>query len=259
MAKLIAEERQKRIVALLEENGSLKMAQLAEMLGVSKETIRRDLNYLDEIGAVKKSHGGAMVPYELKTREMNTRIDEDLPVKEAICRRALDLIPDQGVIFLDTGSTVTCLAHLLHDRSGLTIITNSLSAANALTGSDNTVILTGGQINSTNMSLEGYQVTSFLETVKFELAVFGTNGYEGHQGPTTCDFLDVQAKKIVLKNSKQSVVLADAHKAEVTSLTQYANWQEIDHLITDASLPDDVRENLDRVTDVLIAGEEDSV
>ncbi len=253
MAKLLAAERQNKIVELLEENGSFKMAELAEMLEVSKETIRRDLNYLHSIGAVTKSHGGAIAPYELRTKAMASRIDEDLGPKEVICRKAMGMIPEQGVIYLDTGSTVTCLARMLREKSGLTIITNSLSAANALVGSSNTVMLTGGQINSTNMSLEGYQATNFLSTIKFELAIFGTNGFEGHNGPTTCDFLDIQTKKTALSNAKTSIVIADSSKATTISLTQYALWRDIDYLITDAELPDAVQAALGELTDVIIA------
>ncbi|MGI6110044.1 MAG: DeoR/GlpR family DNA-binding transcription regulator [Eubacteriaceae bacterium] len=256
MAKLLAAERQNKIVELLEKNGGYKMVELAEILDVSKETIRRDLNYLNSIGAVEKSHGGAIAPYELRTRAMASRVDEDLGVKEAICRKALDLIPDQGVIFLDTGSTVTCLARLLSKKSGLTIITNSLSAANELVGSANTVILTGGQINSTNMSLEGFQATNFLGSVKFELAVFGTNGFEGHNGPTTCDFMDVQTKKTALDNAKATMVITESGKASVTSLTQYASWRDIDHLVTDTGLPEKVHESLSELTDVILAEDE---
>lgn len=252
MAKLLAEERQNKIVELLNQNGSFKMAELAEMLDVSKETIRRDLIYLNEQGRVKKSYGGA-VAYELKTLTMESRIDANLQVKDMICQKAMTFIPEQGVIYLDTGSTVTCLAHMLQNKSGLTIITNSLSAANALIGSNNTVLVTGGQINSTNMSLEGYQATSFLSTVKFELAVFGSNGFEGHKGPTTCNFLDVQSKQIALNNARTSIVLADGKKGITTSLTQYTSWHNIDYLITDSSIPEEMVTSLENATSVILA------
>ena len=88
MKKLLAEERRNRIVGLLDENGSVKMSELAEILDVSKETIRRDLIYLNEQGRVKKSYGGA-VSYELRTKTMPSRLGSDLPVKNAICKKAM--------------------------------------------------------------------------------------------------------------------------------------------------------------------------
>lgn len=252
MARLLAEERQNRIVELLNENGSFKMAELAEALDVSKETIRRDLIYLNEQGRVKKSYGGA-VAYELKTKAMVSRLDTDLPIKNTICQKALSFVPEQGVIYLDTGSTVTCLAHMLKEKSGLTIITNSLSSANALVGSNNSVIVTGGQLNSTNLSLEGYQASTFLSTVKFEIAFFGSNGFEGHKGPTTCDFLDVQSKQTALNNARTNIVLAEGCKGSTTSLTQYTSWHNIDYFITDTSIPEEILSALEDATSVILA------
>lgn len=254
MSKLLAEERQNRIVELLNENGSFKMADLAELLNVSKETIRRDLIILNEQGQVKKSYGGA-VSFDLKTKNMMNRIDDNPLIKREICKKALEYVPEQGVIFLDTGSTVSCFASLLREKSGLTIISNSLSAVNELVGSDNTVILTGGQLNSTNMSMDGYQASSFLSTVKFELAVFGTNGFEEHKGPTTCDFLDLQAKKVAIENSRSSIVLTEGSKGTTTSLTQYTSWHNIDYLITDKSLPIEIMNQLSEATTIILADE----
>ena len=257
MAKLLAADRQNKIIELLQQNHSYKMAELAQLLDVSKETIRRDLIYLDSIGAVNKSHGGVTAPYELHTKAMSARIHADLGKKEALCRKALSFVPDQGVVYLDTGSTITQLAHLLRERKGLTIITNSFSAADALIGSENSVILTGGQLNSVNLSMEGYQVTNFLQSIKFETAFFGTNGFEGHNGPTTCDFLDVQSKKIAIANAKTNIVITESTKASVTSLMQYSSWHDIDHLITDADLDTAVQNKLKEVTDLVLVTDEE--
>lgn len=137
----------------------------------------------------------------------------DLPVKNMIAQKAASFIPDQSVLYLDTGSTVTCLARLLKEtRSGLTIITNSLSVTNALVGSDHSVMVAGGQLNSNNLSLEGYQSSAFLSTVKFEYAFFGSNGFERHKGPTSCEFLDVQSKQAALNNARTNIVLAEGSK-----------------------------------------------
>jgi len=251
MAKLIAVERQNRIVEVLNQNGSCKLAELAELLGVSKETIRRDLIHLNEIGAVKKSHGGVSLPFELKTKSMATRIASDYSLKTKICKKALEYIHDGSVIYLDTGSTIACLAELLRSKHGLTIITNSLSAANALVNSNHIVHLTGGQLNSLNMSLEGYQTNSFLSTVKVELAFFGTNGFEEHTGPTTCDFLDVESKQTVLQNSKMNIVVTESSKSKTTSLTRYTSWHNIDYIITDDDIDASTIENLNELTSVV--------
>jgi DeoR family fructose operon transcriptional repressor len=252
MAKLMAHERQSKIVELLNDNGSLNMSELAGHLQVSKETIRRELLYLNEFGSVKKIHGGATASYDLKTQDMAVRISSDLSIKDRICQKALEYLPEQGVIFLDTGSTVMYFAGLLSKKSGLIIITNSLGAANALVNSNNTVHITGGQLNSINMSMEGYQTVNFLSTIKVELAVLGCSGFEQHNGPTSANFLDVQIKRMVLKNAKTSMVLTDSSKSRSTSFTQYATWSEIDYLITDSDISPDVVSGIESLTSVVI-------
>ena len=183
MGKIIAAERQKEILKLLHDNGSVKIGQLAEYFQVSRETIRRDLAYLTEIGAAQRSHGGATSIYEFGNIPVETRINKNAETKIKLCEKALEFIPSTGVIYLDSGSTIVHLAQLLAKRSGCTIVTSSLSAANVLLNSDNTTIITGGQLNPSNMSIEGFQTTSFISNLKVAVAFLGTNGFEQHNGP----------------------------------------------------------------------------
>lgn len=251
MAKKIAAQRQKEIVDLLEENGGYKLSELADLFHVSKETIRRDLIHLNEIGAIQKKYGGAVSSYEFQSQSVSSKLDANLSLKQKICEKALEFIPENSVIYLDTGSTVACLAKLLRSRVGLTIITNSLSAAESLIGSQCTVHVAGGQMNSLNMSLEGYQATNFLSTIKVEIAFLGTTGYDQHNGPTTIDFLDAQVKQTILHNSKKNIVLSDSSKAKLTAMSQYATWHEIDCLISDDGLPEDTIEKLKEHTKII--------
>ena len=106
-------------------------------------------------------------------------------------------------------------------------------------------------MNSLNLSFEGYQTTNFLGTVKVETAFFGTTGFDQHNGPTTIDFLDAQAKQTILHNSKTSIVLTDSSKATSTALSQYATWQEIDYLISDDGLPKETISKLGEYTQII--------
>lgn len=252
MAKMIAAQRQQKIVELLKENGGCKIADLALEFDVSKETIRRDLIYLNEIGAIQKSYGGAVSNYELHPTAVSDKLTVNQEQKLAICRKALELIPEKAILYLDTGSTITCLAGLLAEKSGLTLITNSLSAANALNNTGNAVYLTGGQLNFQNQSVEGYQTTDFLNTVKVEAAFLGTSGYDQHQGPTTIDFLDAQAKQTMLRNAKKTIVLADSSKSTLTAMHQYATWHEIDCLVTDSGISEEALGMVREYTQVVV-------
>lgn len=103
MAKKIAAQRQKEIVELLEKNGGYKMTELAEIFQVSKETIRRDLIHLNEIGAIQKKYGGAVSAYEFQSQPVSAKSEKNHALKEKICKKALEFIQDNSVIYLDTG------------------------------------------------------------------------------------------------------------------------------------------------------------
>ena len=251
--KLIAADRQNKIIETLNNNGSMKIAQLAQMFEVSKETIRRDLLYLNEIGAVKKSHGGALTSeYEFNTVSLESRIDKNIDIKQKLCKKAADYLVGNSVIFIDTGSTMQCMAQLLSQMSGYTIITNSLNAANVLINSNNKTLLTGGQLNPQTMAVDGFQTTSFLEKIKVDVAFLGTNGFEQHNGPTGTDFSDIQTKQTIIGNAKISIVVTESRKNTYSALMQYASWRDIDHLITDSDLSPNTISILENMTSLVL-------
>ena len=252
MGKIIAAERQKEILKLLHDNGSVKIGQLADYFEVSRETIRRDLSYLTEIGAAQRSHGGATSIYEFGNIPVETRINKDADIKTKLCEKALEFIPQTGVIYLDSGSTIVHMAQLLAQRAGCTIVTSSLSAANVLLNSDNTTIITGGQLNPENMSIEGFQTTSFINTLKVAVSFLGTNGFEQHKGPAVSDFTDAQTKQAILPNAKINVVISDISKASTSALVQYASWRDINYFITDSNLPKPMYDMISEMTNVIL-------
>lgn len=255
MTKLLAAERQKEILNLLDEQGSVKIYELAELFQVSKETIRKDLLYLDEIGELKKSHGGAVTINDpgtiKKTISIENRVNVNTGIKTKLCEKALELIPEQGVILLDAGTTIHCLAQLLYHKSGYTIVTTSLNAANSLIGSKNTVLLCGGQLNDITMAMEGLQTINFINSLKADIAFLGTNGFDQHNGPASSELSDTQTKQAIIKNSKMNVVITDSSKANYTSLSQFASWKDIDYVISDNQLPKETAQLISSMTNLV--------
>lgn len=254
MGKPIAAERQHKIVELLNTNRSVKILELAKMFNVSKETIRRDLVMLENKGLAQKSYGGAIVSgnYELDTISLESRIDKNLDIKMALCQKALSFLPEHGVVYLDTGSTIHCLAQLLSKKENYTIVTNSLNAADVLVKSNNRTILTGGQLNARTMATDGFQTTDFMCKIKVDVAFLGTNGFEQHNGPSGTDLSDIQTKQTIIKNSKINIVIAESRKATYTALIQYASWHDVDYFITDSQMPNDWRVKLEKLTSLII-------
>lgn len=257
MAKLSASQRQAQIVELVNSNGTMKIAELAEHFQVSRETIRRDMIALSNAGSAKKWYNGTFVSHDFNIQPVNTRLEINQNSKMQICQEAFQYIPEGAVIFIDAGSTTLCFAQLLSQKSGYTVITNSIAAANALANGNNHVIITGGSLNISVMNVTGIQTIDFLEHIKVDVSILGSEGFQRHTGPSSNDFDDIQIKKLAVKNAMTSIVVADSHKASVSALMQYADWKDIDYFITDDALPAQTETQLNELTNVITVSASD--
>ena len=252
MNKTLAAERQKEILDLVSEYGSVKIADLVEKYKVSRETIRRDLNYLDKIGKVKKSHGGATAVIPTSTSSSEIKIISDFdPLKYALCEKAMEFIPDNGTIYLDSGTTLAPLIKLLGEKGGYTIVTACLTTLNSLINTNNTIIFVGGQINPVNYFSEGFQATDFLKNIRVSVAFLGTDGFHQHNGPAAKTYAVAEQKHAVIPNAQETIVVTNSTKASDTALVQFASWNEIDHLITDDGFPEDIYQKISKQTDIV--------
>ena len=252
MARLNSQKRQEQIIELLNNNGSMKVTELADYFSVSRETIRRDLNTLSEDGSIKKGFGGAIAANDFTTLPIDSRLQEQHPEKMRIAEEALSYIPEHGIIYLDTGSTTLSLAIAMKHLSGYTVITNSISVVNTLIESDNRVIFLGGECNPEIMGTSGTQTISPLKTLRIDVAFLGSTGFEHHNGPSTNSFSDAQVKTCAIACAQNSIVLSDSRKARYSSFTQYAVWEDIDYLITDTDFPDSARSKLSDLTTIIM-------
>lgn len=254
MAKLSAADRQAQIVELINNNGTIKITELADHFQVSRETIRRDMIALSNAGSAKKWFNGTFVSHDFNIQPVNTRLSINQDSKMQICEEVFQYIPDGAVIFIDAGSTTLCFAQLLSQKSGYTVITNSIAAANALANGNNHVIITGGRLNISVMNVTGMQTINFLEHIKVDVSILGSEGFQRHNGPSSNDFDDIQIKKLAVQNAMTSIVVADSRKASVSALMQYADWKDIDYFITDDALPEQVELQLKEFTNVVTVG-----
>lgn len=252
MARLNAQERQRQIIELLNNNGSMKATDLADYFSVSRETIRRDLNALSEDGSITKGFGGAIAKNDFTTLPIDSRLEDEHEAKMRIVQKALSFIPERGFIYLDTGSTTLSLALALKNMSDYTIITNSISVLTTLIDSKNHLIFLGGECNSEIMATVGSQVNELLETLRIDIAFLGTAGFERHHGPSTNAFVDSQTKRSALECAQTSIVLTDSRKAKYSSFRQYASWSDIDYLISDTNFPQDILSEIEESTNVIL-------
>jgi len=253
MASSLTAERRNRLAQILVSEGSVKVGELAEMFSVSTETIRKDLIFLESEGIARKSHGGAIASSELLERPLSAKALENVDAKNKIAQAAAELIPDKGVIILDSGSTTSQIAKILTIKKGLTIITNSISIAQILSSSDNTVYTLGGKMRGSSMALVGLWTVNELNVVKADIAFLGTDGFYSRGGPCTASFDEAQVKKAMIQNSKKSIVVCDNNKFKMDPLIQYCEWKEIDCVITNESVSEKDISELNKHVGVKIA------
>ncbi|RNM17483.1 DeoR/GlpR family DNA-binding transcription regulator [Nocardioides pocheonensis] len=235
---MYAEERQAAIVTRARAEGRVEVASLADSLGVTTETVRRDLTALERAGVLRRVHGGA-IPVERLGFEpaVDTREQVATSEKEAIAKAALNELPVDGAIALDAGTTTLRLAEAIPADRELTVVTNGLPIAMALAGRPNlTVHVVPGRVRSRTLAAVGEASVAFLRELYVDVAFLGTNGFSPERGFTTPDAEEAATKRALIGCAGRSVALADSSKHGVNHFAAFAGIEDIDLLITDGGL-----------------------
>lgn len=243
---MYAAERQQRIIAEARRVGRVEVNALADSLGVTTETVRRDLTALERRGSLRRVHGGAIPVERLEVEPtLATRTGRLSEVKRRIAARALDELPTGGSIILDSGSTTAAVAELLPPDLDLTVLTNSLAAATVLaTHPGITLYLLGGRVRGATGAAVGDWATGALGGVTVDVALLGTNGLSVTRGLTTPDQSESLVKRAMVTAARKCVLLTDSSKAGDDHLHRFAQVADIDVIITDTGLDDDVAAEL---------------
>lgn len=250
---MLTEERYEKIVALVEQRGAVTVAQLAEGLGISPATVRRDLNALDEMGRLKKVHGGATprtgTAFSSAEEDMATKAALHVEEKEAVGRYAAGLIGDEDFVYLDAGTTTGKMIDHISPACKATFVTNGVEHAIRLTRRGLKTFILGGQFKSTTEAIVGATALQNLRQYNFTKAFLGTNGIHPSAGLTTPDPEEAMLKGEVMARSYLTYVLADASKfGRVSSLTFGGLGKTC--VVTD-SLPDPQYRELTVIKEVL--------
>lgn len=247
------QERRNRLAEFLVTEGTLRVGALAERFSVSTETIRKDLIELERQGLVKKNHGRAVPASNFREidRPIEAKSVENADIKNRIAQAAFDMVPEGGVIVLDTGSTVHALSRLLLLKKDLTIFTNSLSCATMLAASNNDVFLLGGKIRKTSMGAIGAWGVNQINSIRADVVFLGSDGFSGTTGPCTVSYEEAEMKKALADCADVKVVLSDSGKFDIPGLFKFCEWTHIDYLITDDRVSSKLLHRIEEQTSVI--------
>jgi len=237
MAKQSTSDRRKKLLEALVSRENVKVGELANSFGVSTETIRKDLIYLEQEGMVQKRHGKALVMGSLVERPYAQKVDENKAAKMLIAQAAVKLIPPRATVILDSGSTTFEIAKLLSIQEGLVILTNSVSIMQLLSVSKNQAFIVGGEIRKSSMALVGEWALNAMRSVQADIAFMGTDGFAGRPGPCSASYEELEIKKAMIQSATERILVCDSSKFARNDMFVYCGWNDIDSVITDRDAP----------------------
>jgi DeoR family fructose operon transcriptional repressor len=232
--KDLAPRRWEHLRRILGRDQVVRVDELAEQLGVSAATIRRDLDQLEGLGEIRRVHGGAVsTGGRLEEPLFDDKTSVAIKEKRRIAEAALKYIKPNDTVYLDGGSTVLELARMLKDRSNITIVTNSLRATVELAGPGPRLILVGGELRRLSQTLVGPLTRFLIEDLHIDKAFMGTMGLSLEGGLTTTDPSEAYTKELVMEHAREVILLADHNKAHKISFTRAGRLEKVRVLITD--------------------------
>lgn len=193
--------------------GAARNTNLAELLGVSEETIRRTTKSLAKAGLVRRVHGGSYLPEADAGEGVFSRLGLRRGEKGRIGAAAVALIPDGACVFLDVGSTTAFVAQALNARRGLDVVTNSLNAAQALAEQGgNRVFVAGGRLQREQWGMFGSETIEFIQSFNLDVAIMSVDAIDARHGFLLFGAQEVAVARAVIRQARQTIVVADHQK-----------------------------------------------
>lgn len=249
-------ERQREIVALTLRSGRVEVADLSERFGVTTETVRRDLSDLQNQRVVRRVHGGA-VPWEQSGFEplLSVRNDQRDNEKRRLAQRAIDELPDTGSIIIDSGSTLLRLAAAIPPTCDLRIVTNSIEIAHVLADhKSGDVIVIGGKVRKNTLAMVDATAVATVEPMAVDTLFISSDGFSHQRGLSTPYREEAALKTAMIRAAKRVVALVDHSKAGHDHFVRFADWADIDVLVTNTEVDPDVVRAIEAAgTTVLLA------
>jgi DeoR family transcriptional regulator, aga operon transcriptional repressor len=241
---MLRNERKTEILRQLLRDGQVTVEQLADRFETSAATIRRELSYLDDAGLLRRTHGGAIqvepMLYEPFGRLSSFAAQAQVHAaeKRRIGLAAAGMIQDGQIVALSAGTTTTQVGRSIHDRKGVTIVTNAINIAMELSHRlDLKIIMTGGFLNKNCFALAGDSGIASVNEMFYDLAFISVDGIHTEHGLTS-DTPELGAvSRAMIQQSRKTVVVADHSKFGKVCKMLIAPVANVDLIVTDKSAP----------------------
>ena len=250
-------DRHNQIIEMITRHGTVKNPQLMEKFGISIETVRRDLELLEQQGYLRRVYGGAVMNTSLRSEpEYASRSKAYFQEKNAIAMEAAKLISPEDTVYLGVGTTVQAMVQYMKGLGELTVFTNALRTAVELSEVPGcSVILPGGQLRNKELTLSGFPAEDTLVHFNVDKAFIGIGGIT-EEGITDFHIGEARLHRQLIQNARQAIVLTDSSKLGVRAMNNVCTLQQIDVVITDNKVSKQMVKTLEQAgVKVIIAQE----
>ena len=232
--------RQLTLMDVVTTQGSATVEHLAETLGVTLQTVRRDVQRLADEGLLARFHGGVRVPSST-VENIAYRQREVLNAhgKASSARAVAAAVPTGCSLILNIGTTVEAVARELVNHSGLRVITNNLNVAGILSANPNCeVIVVGGVVRARDRGIVGEAAMDFIRQFKVDIALIGISAIEPDGSLRDFDFREVKVSQSIIAHAREVWLAVDSSKFTRSAMVEVAQLSQIDRLFSDAVPPD---------------------
>ncbi|WPB56714.1 DeoR/GlpR family DNA-binding transcription regulator [Xylophilus sp. GOD-11R] len=232
--------RQLQLLAAVRERGSMTVDQLADMLGVTLQTVRRDVQKLADDGALARFHGGVRIPQStIENLAHRQREVLNAEGKARIARAVARQVPDDCSLMLNIGTTTEAIAKALLQHRGLRVITNNLNVATILSHAPGCeVIVAGGVVRPRDLGIVGEAAVDFISQFKVDIALIGISGIEVDGTLRDFDYREVKVAQTIIRHSREVWLATDASKFNRPAMVEAAKLSQIHRLFTDEPPPE---------------------
>lgn len=230
--------RQRAILDLARQTGSVTVDDLAARLAVTPQTIRKDLNLLARRSMLSRVHGGAVITSGTDNIDYTLRRAVATDAKAAIGAAAAALIPNGASLFINIGTTTEAVAANLGEHHNLMIISNNLNVVDLLNGQAGIeLVVVGGQVRNADRAVVGALAMRFIDNFKVDFALIGTSAIDSDG--TLLDFApdEVLVSQTIIRNARAVILVADSTKFGRSAPVRIGGLEAIDFLVTD-HMPD---------------------
>jgi DeoR family glycerol-3-phosphate regulon repressor len=229
--------RHRQILELARSTGKVGVEELAERLGVTPQTIRKDLNVLARKSMLSRVHGGAIVTSGVDNIDYDTRRTVATGAKAAIGEAAAALIPNGASLFINIGTTTEAVAsHLVHHRD-LMVISNNLNVVDILDNNDGIdLVVVGGQVRRHDRAVVGALAMEFIRAFKVDYALIGISAIDPDGSLLDFAVDEVQVTRTIIRQARKVILVADTSKVGRAAPVRAGTLEDIDYLVTDRML-----------------------